>query len=44
MMRFYAFRALALAGEDLYESFWERMWAPWRGMLKDIFDDPAATG
>lgn len=33
MMRFYAFRALALAGEDLYESFWERMWAPWRGML-----------
>ncbi|KGO36821.1 Bacterial alpha-L-rhamnosidase [Penicillium expansum] len=33
MMRFYAFRALALAGEDLYDSFWERMWAPWRGML-----------
>lgn len=32
-MRFYAFRALALAGEDLYELFWERMWAPWRGML-----------
>ncbi|KAI3284819.1 CAZyme family CBM67 and GH78 [Penicillium roqueforti] len=33
MMRFYAFRAFSLAGEDLYESFWERMWAPWRGML-----------
>lgn len=33
MMRFYAFRALALAGDDIYESFWERMWAPWRGML-----------
>ncbi|KAJ9491692.1 hypothetical protein VN97_g1538 [Penicillium thymicola] len=33
MMRFYAFRALSLANEDLYESFWERMWAPWRGML-----------
>lgn len=34
MMRFYAFRALALAAdEDLYDSFWEGMWAPWRGML-----------
>lgn len=33
MMRFYAFRALALAGDDLYDSFWERMWVPWRGML-----------
>lgn len=33
MMRFYAFRALALAGAGVYESFWESMWAPWRGML-----------
>ncbi|KAG0155278.1 hypothetical protein PDIDSM_853 [Penicillium digitatum] len=33
MMRFYAFRALALAGEDLYDSFWAMMWAPWRRML-----------
>ncbi|KAJ5174586.1 Bacterial alpha-L-rhamnosidase [Penicillium canariense] len=33
MMRFYAFRALTLAGEDIYESFWESMWAPWRKML-----------
>ncbi|KAJ5762281.1 uncharacterized protein N7511_005663 [Penicillium nucicola] len=33
MMRFYAFRALALAGDDLYDSFWELMWVPWWGML-----------
>jgi hypothetical protein len=33
MMRFYAFRALSLAGPGVYESFWESMWAPWRGML-----------
>lgn len=28
-MRFYAFRA----GGNLYESFWDRIWASWRGML-----------
>lgn len=33
MMRFYAFRALSSVGNGVYESFWERMWAPWRGML-----------
>ncbi|KAJ5090787.1 Bacterial alpha-L-rhamnosidase [Penicillium argentinense] len=33
MMRFYAFRAIALAGNDLYDRFWDDMWAPWRGML-----------
>jgi hypothetical protein len=34
MMRFYAFRALALADDgDLYDSLWEKMWVPWRGML-----------
>lgn len=33
MMLFYAFRAFALAGDDVYESFWDRMWAPWRRML-----------
>jgi hypothetical protein len=35
MMRFYAFRALALAGDGLYESFWDRMWMPWRVMLEN---------
>ncbi|CAI7581476.1 unnamed protein product [Penicillium manginii] len=34
MMRFYAFRALSLADDgNLYDSFWEKMWSPWRGML-----------
>ncbi|CAG7996856.1 unnamed protein product [Penicillium salamii] len=33
MMRFYAFRALSSVGNGVYESFWESMWAPWRGML-----------
>ncbi|KAJ5352192.1 hypothetical protein N7452_001166 [Penicillium brevicompactum] len=33
MMRFYAFRALSSVGNGVYELFWERMWAPWCGML-----------
>ncbi|KAJ5308556.1 hypothetical protein N7476_009212 [Penicillium atrosanguineum] len=33
MMCFYAFRALALAGDEFYEQFWVRMWEPWRKML-----------
>ncbi|KAJ5333185.1 uncharacterized protein N7506_006968 [Penicillium brevicompactum] len=33
VMRFYAFRALSSVGNGVYEYFWERMWAPWRGML-----------
>lgn len=33
MMRFYAFRALAEAGGQLYDKFWTSMWAPWRQML-----------
>ncbi|KAJ5217827.1 Bacterial alpha-L-rhamnosidase [Penicillium citrinum] len=34
MMRFYAFRALALADDgNLYDSFWDKMWSPWRRML-----------
>ncbi|KAJ5368297.1 uncharacterized protein N7496_008057 [Penicillium cataractarum] len=33
MMRFYAFRALAEAGGQIYDKFWTSMWAPWRQML-----------
>ena len=33
MMRFYAFRALAEAGGQLYDDFWTSMCAPWRNML-----------
>lgn len=33
MMRFYMFRALAIAGDAVYETFWDQMWAPWRRML-----------
>ncbi|KAF7595498.1 hypothetical protein BBP40_005834 [Aspergillus hancockii] len=33
MMQFYALRALSLAGDDVYESFWPRQWNPWRNML-----------
>lgn len=33
MMRFYVLRALALAGDEVYESFWKPMWDPWRKML-----------
>lgn len=33
VMRFYALRAFALAGDDAYESFWQSVWDPWRNML-----------
>ncbi|KUJ10533.1 alpha-L-rhamnosidase [Mollisia scopiformis] len=33
MMKFYAFRAFALAGDDVYESLWQKMWEPYRRML-----------
>ena len=32
-MLFYAFRAFAKAGDEVYEGFWPRMWDPWRKML-----------
>lgn len=33
VMKFYALRAFALAGDDAYEGFWGRVWDPWREML-----------
>lgn len=33
VMKFYALRAFALAGDDVYEAFWARVWDPWRKML-----------
>ncbi|KAL2062125.1 hypothetical protein VTL71DRAFT_6391 [Oculimacula yallundae] len=33
MMKFYAFRAFAIAGDDVYESACENMWDPYRRML-----------
>ncbi|KXT15614.1 hypothetical protein AC579_5835 [Pseudocercospora musae] len=33
MMRFYALRAFALAGDAVYHSFWPTAWDPWRKML-----------
>lgn len=33
MMRFYTFRALAAAGDEMYESCWELMIQPWRNMI-----------
>ena len=33
MMKFYAFRAFALAGDEVYESSWGHMWNPYRQML-----------
>lgn len=33
VMKFYALRAFALAGDDVYEAFWSQVWDPWRGML-----------
>jgi hypothetical protein len=33
VMKFYALRAFALAGDDVYESLWTRVWDPWRAML-----------
>lgn len=35
MMMFYAFRALAIAGDDVYESYWSNAWDPWRQMLRN---------
>lgn len=35
MMQFYALRAFSLAGDDVYEKFWPRVWDPWRKMLKN---------
>ncbi|CZT46020.1 related to rhamnosidase B [Rhynchosporium secalis] len=35
MMRFYALRAFAIAGDGVYESVWTQMWDPWRDMLAD---------
>lgn len=32
-MQFYALRAFAIAGDDVYESFWPTVWQPWRSML-----------
>lgn len=33
VMKFYALRAFALAGDDVYETFWATIWDPWRNML-----------
>ena len=33
MMKFYALRAFALAGDEAYESFWGQVWDPWKQML-----------
>lgn len=33
MMMFYAFRAMAAAGDKVYESYWSRAWDPWQRML-----------
>ena len=33
VMKFYALRAFALAGDDVYETFWSQVWDPWREML-----------
>lgn len=33
VMKFYALRAYALAGDDAWEVFWARVWDPWRAML-----------
>ncbi|KAI1880776.1 hypothetical protein JX265_001016 [Neoarthrinium moseri] len=35
VMKFYALRAFALAGDDAYDSFWATVWDPWRQMLKN---------
>ncbi|KAF5004573.1 hypothetical protein FDECE_8936 [Fusarium decemcellulare] len=33
VMMFYALRAFALAGDEVYESAWGQVWDPWRKML-----------
>ncbi|CAG9997129.1 unnamed protein product [Clonostachys byssicola] len=35
VMKFYALRAFALAGDGVYESAWTRTWEPWRRMLNE---------
>ncbi|KAH8691381.1 Six-hairpin glycosidase-like protein [Talaromyces proteolyticus] len=35
MMQFYALRAFALAGDEVYEDYWQRVWNPWRKMLEN---------
>lgn len=35
VMKFYALRAFAMAGDDVYEGQWKRVWAPWRAMLEN---------
>jgi hypothetical protein len=35
VMKFYALRAMALAGDDVYEAYWPRAWDPWRHMLRN---------
>lgn len=34
-MKFYALRAFALAGDDVYEGYWVEAWKPWRQMLEN---------
>ncbi|KAH8666521.1 Six-hairpin glycosidase-like protein [Xylariales sp. PMI_506] len=33
VMKFYMLRAFALAGDEIYETFWATVWNPWRNML-----------
>ncbi|KAM5387014.1 hypothetical protein ACJZ2D_000307 [Fusarium nematophilum] len=33
VMQFYALRAFALAGDEAYETYWARVWTPWKKML-----------
>lgn len=33
VMKFYALRAFSIAGDEVYEEFWPRVWDPWRRML-----------
>ncbi|OAA61998.1 rhamnosidase B [Niveomyces insectorum RCEF 264] len=35
VMRFYALRAFALAGDAVYEAFYPQAWDPWRKMLRN---------
>ena len=35
VMRFYAHRAFAIAGDESYDSFWPQAWDPWRKMLSN---------
>jgi len=35
MMQFYALRAFALAGDDIYEDQWKTTWDPWKKMLEN---------